>query len=749
MKYPENGTSSPPRSPGEGLYVALFSLHGLIRAKDWELGRDADTGGQIRYVVELARALGESPEIDRVDLITRQVIDPRVDQVYAQGHETVSDKVSIRRIPFGPRRYLHKEKLWPYLEIFVDHMIAYFRRGGRLPDILHGHYADAGQAGAQLSRLLGIPFVFTGHSLGRIKRERLLAQGKPAEELERKYCLRTRVEAEEYALETASLVVASTFQEVEEQYQRYDHYVPERMEVIPPGVDLSLFSTDLSSGNHPEVGARIERFLADPKKPPILAMARPDERKNLETLVRIFGESQELRDRANLVLILGTREDIRQMESGPRRVMTNILTLIDTYDLYGHIAYPKYHSPDEVPLLYRYVAERRGVFVNAALTEPFGLTLLEAAASGVPIVATNDGGPRDILANCRNGLLVDPLDREAIEKSLLSVLDDPARYEEWVESGAKGARLHYSWQHHVERYVREITDLHRQARDPVVDFAANRRRRLPNFDRLFIADIDNTLTGDDEALRALIAELEKHQDVTGFGIATGRSLEDVRNLLGDLDLPTPDVVISSAGTEIHYGANLVPDRSLERHIRFQWKPDRVREVLADIPGVNLQDEKDQSYTKISYQIDPERSPSVAEIRRRLRANGMRIKAILSHGIFLDIIPSRAGAGVCIRHLGIKWGFAPERMLVAGDSGNDEEMLRGGTLGVVVGNHAPELNSLRGRPRILFTEGHHAWGLLEGIRYYDFFGNIRIPNDHLAGAPLETGNEDDEESDADD
>jgi sucrose-phosphate synthase len=742
-----NSSSSGPESANtkEGLYLALFSLHGLVRAENWELGRDADTGGQIRYVVELARALGEHPEVGRVDLITRQIIDPRVDEIYAQTRETITDKVTLHRIPFGPRRYLRKEKLWPYLDIFVDHMIAYFRRQGRVPDILHGHYADAGQAAGQLARLLGVPFVFTGHSLGRVKRERLLAQGKDGEELEERYALRTRVEAEEYALETASLVVASTFQEVEDQYQHYDHYVPDRMEVIPPGVDLSSFSTKLSPDDFPALKERIGRFLEDPSKPIILLMARPDERKNLAQLLHVYGQSAELRERANLVLILGHREDIRQMAPAQRRIIAHLLILIDTYDLYRKVAYPKSQTPDEVPALYRLAAESGGVFVNIALTEPFGLTLLEAGASGLPVVTTNDGGPRDILANCRHGLLVDPLDQEAIEKALLSALDDRERYEEWVKAGVKGTREHYAWATHVDHYMREVLEIHRKAEDYEQPFGPKRgKRSLPDFDRLLITDIDNTLTGDAEGFKALIEELREHSDRVGFGIASGRSLGDLKKLLGELDLPTPDVVISSAGTELHYGRSLSPDRSWNKHIRYQWQPGKVRAALAEVPGLHLQDEKDQSPTKISYQIDPEVSPSLPEIHQILRSAGLRTKALLSHGIFLDVIPTRAGPGLCIRHLGIKWGFALERLLVAGDSGNDEEMLRGGTLGIVVGNYSPELEHLRGRPRIHFTEASHAWGVLEGIRYYDFFGSIQIPNDHLRQEPVEEHDDEDDD-----
>ncbi len=729
MIQSENGNSEASKqSADKGLYLVLFSLHGLIRGTNWELGRDADTGGQVRYVVELAKALGDHPDVARVDLITRQVIDSRVDASYAQLEEPLSDKVSIRRIPFGPRRYLYKEKLWPYLDLFVDHMVTYFRRVGRLPDVIHGHYADAGQAGAQLARLLAVPFVFTGHSLGRVKRERLSHESRTPEDLENKYEFSTRIEAEEYALETASLVVASTFQEVEDQYQHYDHYVPERMEVIPPGVDLSAFHRKSDEDEKFEgLRAGIRRFLEKPDKPIILTMARPDERKNLETLVKVFGKSEELRQRANLLLVLGTRSDLRTMPPAQRRVMSNILTLIDVYDLYGKVAYPKNHAPHEVPGIYRIAAETRGVFINPAYTEPFGLTLLEAAASGLPVVATNDGGPRDILANCKNGLLVDPFDEDAIERVLLTALDDDNRYNEWVENGDKGVRAHYSWRRHTDRYMREIHELLRETRPHQVKFPA-KNRRLPHFDRMIVADIDNTLTGDMEALTDLVAMLAEHEDTVGLAIATGRSFEDAQQLLETLPLPRPDVLISSAGTEIHYGENREPDRSWRKHIRYQWKPAEVRRVLAELPGLQLQSEEHQSPTKVSYQLDTDIAPPLTEIRQHLRSAGLRTKVILSLGMFLDVIPARAGSGVCIRHLSLKLGFPPERLLVAGDSGNDEDMLRGSTLGVVVGNASDELKKLRGRPRIYFAEGHHARGVIEGIGYYDFFGSIQIPND---------------------
>ncbi|MEM9826536.1 MAG: glycosyltransferase, partial [Planctomycetota bacterium] len=208
--------------------ITLISLHGLIRGKNLQLGYDADTGGQVKYALELARELAMQPQVREVELLTRQIFDPRIDDDYAQVEEAIAENAKIIRIPFGPKRYLRKEALWPYIEMFVDQTLAHFKRSG-LPHILHGHYADAGFAGAKLAHLLHIPFIFTGHSLGRVKRQRLLDDGRNAEKVDKKYHFKQRIEAEETALEAASMVVTSTNQEVQDQYGIYDHYVPSRM----------------------------------------------------------------------------------------------------------------------------------------------------------------------------------------------------------------------------------------------------------------------------------------------------------------------------------------------------------------------------------------------------------------------------------------------------------------------------------------------------------------------------------------
>ena len=144
--------------------IVMFSVHGLIRARDLELGRDADTGGQVLYVLELAKALARRPEVGRVDLITRLIRDPSVSLDYSNPIEEISENARLVRIPFGPRRYIRKELLWDHLDQLIDRTLHFLQKAEKLPDLFHSHYADAGYVGLHLSQLLGIPLVHTGHS---------------------------------------------------------------------------------------------------------------------------------------------------------------------------------------------------------------------------------------------------------------------------------------------------------------------------------------------------------------------------------------------------------------------------------------------------------------------------------------------------------------------------------------------------------------------------------------------------------
>ncbi|CAA7400438.1 unnamed protein product [Spirodela intermedia] len=501
------------------LYIVLISLHGLVRGDNMELGRDSDTGGQVKYVVELARALASTKGIYRVDLLTRQIASPDVDWSYGEPVEMLSRPSDLQslgdgcgayiiRLPCGPReRYLAKETLWPHIPEFIDRALVHITNVARAlgeqteggkpawPYVIHGHYADAGEVAGRLAGALNVPMVLTGHSLGRNKFEQLLKQGRLSrEEINSTYRIARRIEAEEFALDAAEMIVTSTRQEIEEQWGLYDgfdlkierklrvrrrrgvsclgRHMP-RVVVIPPGMDFSYVTTqDLADGdgdlqfligpnraqtrrNIPSIWTEVMRFFTNPHKPMILALSRPDPKKNVTTLLKAFGQSRHLQELANLTLILGNRDDVEEMPASSSAVLTTVLKLIDKYDLYGQVAYPKHHKQSEVPDIYRLAAKTKGVFVNPALVEPFGLTLIEAAANGLPIVATKNGGPVDILKTLNNGLLVDPHDQTAISEALLKLVADKGLWLECRKNGLKNIHR-FSWPEHCRNYLSHV-----------------------------------------------------------------------------------------------------------------------------------------------------------------------------------------------------------------------------------------------------------------------------------------------------
>ncbi len=712
------------------LYILMISVHGLMRSHDMELGRDADTGGQTTYVIELAKALAKHHEVGKVDLLTRLIDDPLLSSDYAQPEEVFEDGARIIRLPCGPRKYIRKEMLWPHLDQMVDKILHFLRQQGRLPDLIHSHYADAGYVGKQLSMLLDIPLIHTGHSLGRPKKSRLLASGRKESAIERQFNFERRIAVEEEVIQHAAIVVTSTRQEIDDQYGMYQSHAPKRCSVIPPGTDTSRFSPLGRKKIDPLLKARIDRFLYQPDKPIILSISRPVLRKNLKGLIAAYGEDKQLQEAANLVIVAGVRDDIRDLEESQQAVMNDLLLDIDRYDLWGKVAIPKHITQHDIPELYRLTASRQGLFVNPALTEPFGLTLIEAAASGLPFIAPDDGGPRDILSNCCNGLLTNTLESSAIAASMSQALSDKKQWKTWAKNGIVNVKQHYSWDAHVTKYMKEVSQLLRRER--------KRKRRqhfmalnsgkspMPLVKTMLISDIDNTLIGDKKRLAELIHWLRQNVSTLGFGVATGRTLESAIAILKKNRVPLPNILITSVGSEINYGPELFPDIGWANHIRHLWRRDDLVNAMVNIPGLELQSNENQREFKLSYNVTSSQMPPLEEIYHHLHELKLHAKLIYSHNEFLDILPVRASKGHAIRYLSYKWGLPLKSFLVAGDSGNDSEMLVGDTLAVVVGNHSSELETLRGLEQVYFAQHDYAAGILEGLDHYGF-GGFNVPS----------------------
>jgi len=716
----------------KGLYIQLYNIHGLIRGHNLELGRDADTGGQTKYVLELAKSLSERDDIRKVEIVTRRIEDKEVSDDYAQREEKVNDKLSIVRIRCGGLKYIRKELLWNHLEEFVDKSIKYIKSKEELPDIIHSHYADAGYVCTELTKFFGIPLIHTGHSLGRDKLNNLLKNGLTEEEINKRYKIKQRIAAEESVIFFADRIITSTNQEIKKQYGLYENTNEDKFVVIPPSVSLERFHpynekrewNDEEREVRENIREELWRFFTNLNKPLILSLCRPEKRKNISGLINAYGRDKELQKKANLAIFAGIRKDIQKMEDIEQEVLTEILLLLDKYNLYGKMAIPKTHDVDEeVPELYRIAAETRGVFVNSAFNEPFGLTLIEAAASGLPVVATNDGGPRDILANLNNGELVDVSESENIAKGIHKILDDDDRWESYSRNGMERVKQFYSWEAHTEKYVKVINEVLEENKEEPKTFISTGKKLL-NYDKFMIFDIDDTLLGDSEAAERLKKIIQDNAEHIGFGVATGRTIDSARKVLQENNFILPDLIISSVGSEIYYRnkEDYVFSTGWKAHISRDWKRELIVDSLSHFDFLDYQEEETQRDFKVSYYIDDAQN-NYRKVVDTLVQNKIKANCIISHRNYLDILPVRASKGRAVRYIAYRWNLLHNNILVAGDSGNDEDMLTGELLGVIVGNKGEELNKLKGRRRVYFAKAERADGIIEGIKYYNFLERI--------------------------
>jgi sucrose-phosphate synthase len=716
-------------------YIQLFSPHGLIRYRDPEIGRDKDTGGQVRYVLEMLEHLSQHPQVRKVDLFTRRIADKRVSAAYEREIEVVNEKARIIRMYCGGHMYRQKEVLWDHLDEFIDKTIRFIDEEADFPDVVHGHYADGNYLAGQISEIYGIPFLATGHSLGRNKKNILQQEGMSPEKINEKFNMERRIAVEENLLHTADMIIVSTQHEIDTQYALYDHVKEAKFQVIPPGVNLNVFypfyrldmpSFKMSMEQEQalyRVNTDIERFLFNPAKPLILSIGRPDRRKNFETIIQSFGQDKELQAMANLAIFAGVRKDISQMPEEEQDILKNLLLLLDKYDLYGKMALPKKNDPKlEVPEIYRIAARKKGVYINATPGENFGLTILEAAASGLPVIASPTGGPKEILEQCENGLLVDVENPKAIASALKKIIADQNVWEKYSTQGVSATNQQYSWSAYADKYVHLINDLFRQKNDGKPAFANKSAygKKLSNADFFIISDLDGTLVegSDARGLKEFTQWILENKTRVVFGVASGRNKHITALAFAEYDLPKPDILICSAGSEIYYTEKFIPDKGWENHINYQWKRSELQKAFSDFPGIRLQEEDAQWRFKLSYYVDDGfNDDDMADLYKFLDDLKLRAKVLLTDNHFLDLLPFRASKGSAVRYLSYKWKIPLERFITAGNSGNDEDMLKGKTNGIVVANYSPELEELRKNKMIYFTKDPLAKGVLEGIQHH--------------------------------
>jgi len=501
--------------------LVLVSPHGWFAQSD-VLGRP-DTGGQVVYILDQVRALEREMRrrLDEqgVDVAPRILV---VTRLIPEADGTTCDRprerihgtedATILRVPFRDddgtvaRSWISRFEIWPWLERFAldveRELLA--ELGGR-PDLLIGNYSDGNLVATLLARRLGITHCTIAHALEKSK---YLLSDLYWRDLDATHHFATQFTADLIAMNSADFVIASTYQEIagtETSVGQYESHATftlpglyrvthgidvhdPRFNIVSPGADEHTFfpywdserrRTDLRGEIDAllfgEASDEARGAFEDPERPIVFSMARLDRIKNLAGLAEWFAREPRLRDRANLLLVAGHVDATKSGDREEREQIERLHAIFDEHGLDGRARWIGARLDKALSgELYRVVADRRGVFVQPALFEAFGLTVVEAMATGLPTFATCFGGPLEIVEDGVSGFHVDPTagaeSARRIADFLARSAADPGRWDEVSRAGVERVEARYTWRLHAERLMtfartygfwRFMTDLER------------------------------------------------------------------------------------------------------------------------------------------------------------------------------------------------------------------------------------------------------------------------------------------------
>ncbi|MBA0674342.1 hypothetical protein Goari_015945, partial [Gossypium aridum] len=196
-----------------------------------------------------------------------------------------------------------------------------------------------------------------------------------------------------------------------------------KFNIAAPGADQSVYFPYTETGKrftsfHPAIEellySKVDNdehigYLADRKKPIIFSMARLDTVKNLTGLTEWYGKNKRLRSLVNLVIVGAFFNPSKSKDREEMAEIKKMHALIEKYQLKGQIRWIAAQTDrNRNGELYRCIADTKGAFVQPALYEAFGLTVIEAMNCGLPTFATNQGGPAEIIVDGVSGFHINP-----------------------------------------------------------------------------------------------------------------------------------------------------------------------------------------------------------------------------------------------------------------------------------------------------------------------------------------------------
>ncbi|MBX0316550.1 HAD family hydrolase [Planomicrobium glaciei] len=230
---------------------------------------------------------------------------------------------------------------------------------------------------------------------------------------------------------------------------------------------------------------------------------------------------------------------------------------------------------------------------------------------------------------------------------------------------------------------------------------------------MLATDLDGTLVGDPDGLQQLLEFYEEQVYDVSLIYITGRYFDSALSLIEEENLPVPDILVTDVGSSIYIGNSFDKDLEWQKRIKANWMPDEIHAIAATVPGLTKQPMFLEN--RCSYYVADEKP--VEEFRNKLAASGIPHKLIFSGGKDVDIVPEESGKGRALQYLLDKYKVEDAKLLVAGDSGNDLEMLTLGFPSVIVGNAQPELLESDEHPRIFRAKKGFAGGIHEAWTHF--------------------------------
>lgn len=234
-----------------------------------------------------------------------------------------------------------------------------------------------------------------------------------------------------------------------------------------------------------------------------------------------------------------------------------------------------------------------------------------------------------------------------------------------------------------------------------------------NATHLLATDLDGTLVGDRKGLDDLLGYYNSQEYKVSLIYITGRHFQSALSLIKEESLPIPEVLITDVGTEIHTGPDFIKDHTWEQRMQQQWQPEEIDRIAASLKGLKKQ--QLPVTNRCSYYTEDIKT--VEAFEQQLKSEDISHKLIYSGGRDLDILPAKSGKGAALEYILDKFNARETKILVAGDSGNDIEMLTLGFPSVIVGNAMPELLESEASPMIFRASKICAGGIHEAWNHF--------------------------------